>query len=159
MQLKLNDDSIDLTDLLINASRALIAISAKSIAKIEDQVTLSQYRILIILISEGDQTPTLLSKMLNLKPYVVTRLCDQLLEKTLINRAPSGEDRRKISVSITPKGEHLVEKVIKIRKKSLQDIVEKIPLEQRIYVEHGFKIFAEISSDVLTEQFISSWII
>jgi DNA-binding MarR family transcriptional regulator len=97
--------------------------------------------------------------MLNLKPYVVTRLCDQLLEKTLINRAPSGEDRRKISVSITPKGEHLVEKVIKIRKKSLQDIVEKIPLEQRIYVEHGFKIFAEISSDVLTEQFISSWII
>ena len=159
MQLPPNAHSTDLTDLLVNASRALVAISAKSIAIIEDQVTLSQYRILIILISEGAQTPTLLSRMLNLQPYIVTRLCDQLFEKTLINRAPSDKDRRKIFVSITPKGRHLVEKVIKVRKRSFQDIVEKIPLGQRVHVELGFRNFAEISTDVLNEQFVSSWTI
>lgn len=56
--------------------------------------------------------PSDLSKFLDLTRTTATRLSDELLDKGLIVREPSIEDRRKIVLSLTQKGADLVERVI-----------------------------------------------
>jgi DNA-binding MarR family transcriptional regulator len=149
----------ELTDVLMGSSRALIAISAKSYSIVESSVTLSQYRTLIILVTEGSQTPSELAKRLGLQPYVVTRLCDHLTEKKYITRKFSDADRRKVMVSVTLKGKALVNKVMSARKASFKEIVEKIPDSQIGTITEAFRLFAEISSSLYDEKFTSTWLI
>ena len=47
------DDS--LTDALLTASRALVAVAARSLAAVDDDVTLPQYRALVVLASQRTQ--------------------------------------------------------------------------------------------------------
>lgn len=56
-------------------------------------------------------TPSELSEATGEKPTNVTRICDELLEKGLIERYPSTEDRRRVVLRLTRKGERLVEQL------------------------------------------------
>ena len=48
------DESLDaITDALLTASRLLVAISARSIALVDETITIPQFRTLIILSNEG----------------------------------------------------------------------------------------------------------
>jgi MarR family transcriptional regulator, negative regulator of the multidrug operon emrRAB len=54
-------------------------------------------------------TPSELSNASGERPTNVTRICDELLHKGLIERHHSTEDRRRVVLRLTRKGEHLVE--------------------------------------------------
>ena len=45
-----------LTDALLTASRALVAVAARSLAAVDDDVTLPQYRALVVLAVAGPST-------------------------------------------------------------------------------------------------------
>ncbi len=148
-----------LEGVFVAASRAMVAIAAKSFASVENQVTLNQYRVLIILLSEGSAPPSVLSKRMGLKPYIITRLCDHLLQNRLIVRKSSELDRRKIELSVTPQGKKLVSKVINSRRKILKELAEFIPMDKRSSVSDAFRYFTEISSNVFEEKFLNLWVL
>ena len=51
------EDSVDLiTDALLTASRLLVAISARSIAQVDETITTAQFRTLVILSDKGPMT-------------------------------------------------------------------------------------------------------
>ncbi|HQT26955.1 MAG TPA: MarR family transcriptional regulator, partial [Burkholderiales bacterium] len=52
----------------------------------------------------------------------ITRLSDELVEKGWVERHASGEDRRKIVLSLTPKGKELVETVLPIQWKHYREL-------------------------------------
>jgi len=66
---------------------------------------------LMMMYGSEDQTstPSELSSATGEKPTNVTRICDELLHKGLIERYPSTSDRRRVVLRLTAQGEHLVE--------------------------------------------------
>ncbi len=71
------------------------------------------YTALMMMYGAEDQatTPSELSNATGEKPANITRICDELLEQGLIERYPSTEDRRRVVLSLTRRGERLVEQV------------------------------------------------
>ena len=71
------------------------------------------YTALMMMYGAEDQTttPSDLSGATGEKPTNVTRICDELLEKGLIDRSPSTSDRRRVVLRLTRKGERLVEQL------------------------------------------------
>ncbi|MBV8062620.1 MAG: MarR family transcriptional regulator [Nevskia sp.] len=69
------------------------------------------YTALMMMYGSDDQTttPSELSGVTGEKPTNITRICDELVEQGLIERYPSTDDRRRVVLRLTRKGERLVE--------------------------------------------------
>src|SRR5437868_15225897 len=80
------------------ASRALVGVAARSLSALEADVTLPQYRALVLLSSRGEQNVSALADALGIHPSTATRLCDRLLNKGLIDRATSAGSRREVAL-------------------------------------------------------------
>jgi MarR family transcriptional repressor of emrRAB len=82
------------------------------------------YTALMMMYGADDQTttPSELSGATGEKPTNITRICDELLDKGLIERYPSTEDRRRVVLRLTRKGERLVEQF----QPELWDTLERI---------------------------------
>src|SRR4029077_10764902 len=66
-------------DAVLRASRVLVSVAARSLAGVDHDVPLPQYRALVVLASRGPQRPTELAEALAVHPSTVTRLCDRLV--------------------------------------------------------------------------------
>src|ERR1700760_612986 len=97
------------TDAALVASRALVAVAAQSMNELHD-VTLPQYRALLILASRGSCTSGQLAGYLGVHASTVTRLVDRLANKRLLKRAATA-DRREVTLSVSPAGLRLLDGV------------------------------------------------
>lgn len=116
---------------MLRASRALVAIAARSLADVRADVTLVQFRTLVVLATRGPQPPTTLAEELNIAPSSVTRMCDRLVAKGLIERRASDHDGRQRSIALTPGGTELVRHVTDARRAAIEPLVAAIPEAQR----------------------------
>jgi len=69
----------DQVDAILLASRALVALSAESVASIEEIVTLTQLRLLMSLAGRGGMSITELSEAARITPSAASRACDKLV--------------------------------------------------------------------------------
>ncbi|HET7269186.1 MAG TPA: MarR family transcriptional regulator [Oleiagrimonas sp.] len=71
----------------------------------------TDYNILMMLYGSEDyaSTPSELAAAAGEKLANITRVCNALCDKKLIHRAPSAEDRRKVTVRLSARGERFVE--------------------------------------------------
>ncbi|MGH9046158.1 MAG: MarR family winged helix-turn-helix transcriptional regulator, partial [Acidimicrobiales bacterium] len=98
---KMSEDpgvSEDLTESVLTASRVLVAVAALSLADHEAEVSLQQYRALIVLASRGTQRLVDLAEALGIDPSTSTRLCDRLVAKRLLSRRRQADDRREVQL-------------------------------------------------------------
>jgi DNA-binding MarR family transcriptional regulator len=117
----------DLVDALLWASRAMVALVARSLADLDAEVTLPQYRALVVLASRGPQRVVDISAELGVDPSAGTRMCDRLVRKRLIARYRSTTDRREVRLTLTPAGQSLVQQVTDRRRAELTRIVDETP--------------------------------
>ena len=71
----------ELVDTVLAASRALVAVAARSLAEAGDEVTLPQYRALVVLAAQGPRGTAELAAALAVNPSTATRMCDRLVRK------------------------------------------------------------------------------
>ena len=84
---KASANDIDaLTDAVLTASRLLVAVSARSLAAVEDTITLPQFRMLVILDSRGPMKLSSLAELLDVNPSTATRMVDRLVATEMIAR-------------------------------------------------------------------------
>ena len=76
----------EVVDAVLRASRVLVAVAVRSLAAVDHDVTLPQYRALVVLASRGPQRPSALAEALAVHPSTITRLCDRLVAQAA--RAP-----------------------------------------------------------------------
>lgn len=138
----------DVTSTVLTASRALLGIAVRSIALVEDEVTLVQYRALVLLASRGPRNASDLAEALGVHPSTATRLCDRLVAKDLVERATSTESRREIVLSVTPAGRAIVRAVSARRRKEVTRIIERLPRDERQRLRTVFGVFAEAAGEV-----------
>ena len=158
MQEKVSGRALDeVTDAVLTASRVLVAIAAGSIAPIEDQVTLSQYRALVVLHGRGPQSLAQLAAELQVVPSTATRMCDRLERKRLIERRPVPENRREVEVRIADAGRRIVAQVARHRRKTLRAIVDRLDDGERAALVQALSAFAEAAGEVPEQQWYLGW--
>ena len=136
-------------DALLRASRALVAISARSLASVSEEVTLPQFRTLVMLANRGPQTVSSIADGLDVHASTMTRMCNRLVNRGLVIRTPSATDRREVVVTLSTQGRQLVEDVTARRRRDLDAVVERMPPEDRSAVVTGLELFAHAAGDEL----------
>ena len=140
--------SDELVDSVLAASRALVAVAARSLAVAADEVTLPQYRALVVLAASGPQGTADLAAALAVNPSTATRMCDRLVRKGLVRRQRQAGDRRTVRIALTPAGRDLVAEVTKRRRAELARLLGGLPPAQHEPVIAAFQAFAQAAGEI-----------
>lgn len=134
-------DPLDpVVDAVLASSRALVAVSARSIADTTG-VTLPQYRLLVVL-ADRPRTLTELAAQLDVAPSTALRMVDRLESAGLVDRTVRPENRRETRLSLTGNGRRVVDTVTERRRRDLRTVVALIPDEERAGVARAMAAFA-----------------
>jgi DNA-binding MarR family transcriptional regulator len=140
--------SDELVDTVLAASRALVAVAARSLAAAGDEVTLPQYRALVVLAARGPQGTAELAAALAVNPSTVTRMSDRLVRKGLIRRYRQAGDRRSVRIALTAAGRGLVAEVTRQRRAELARLLGALPPGQHEPVIAAFRAFAAAAGEL-----------
>jgi DNA-binding MarR family transcriptional regulator len=147
----------EITDSVLLASRALVAVAARSVAAVENEVTLPQYRALVVLASRGPVTAGDLAEQLDVHASTVTRLCDRLVAKGLVDRGVAEHNRREVVLEITPAGGRIVYEVTAVRRREISRIIRKVPPELRIAMIEALRAFGEAAGELPEQSWSLGW--
>ena len=135
-------------DAVMIATRVLVAVSARSVASVEDQVTLPQLRVLVMIASRGTQNVTSVAQALGVHASNATRTCDKLVEAGLLHRSEDPSDRRNLLLQLTQPGLQLVHTVTEHRRAAIKDILAKMPAQGRSNLVPVLLAFAEAAGEI-----------
>jgi DNA-binding MarR family transcriptional regulator len=144
-------------DAVIAASRALVAVAARSVAASGEEVTLPQYRALVILASRGPQRVADLAAALDVNPSTATRMCDRLVRKRLVRRHRSASDRRSVQVVLSESGRRLIDEVSRYRRRDVSRIVRRMPQASRTQVVEALRAFAAAAGESPEQSWSLGW--
>jgi DNA-binding MarR family transcriptional regulator len=150
----------EITEAVLLTSRALVAVAARSLAATEGpdlDVTLPQFRALVVVATRGPVNAGYLADELGVHPSSVTRLCDRLTNKGLLERAPRPESRREIVLSLTPAGRRVVDEVTASRRRDIRRIVSRVPRELRPGLVQALQAFADAAGEVPEQSGSQGW--
>ena len=155
---KRNSESPDsVVDAVLSASRVLVAVAARSLADIAEEVTLTQYRTLVVLASRGPQNLVGLAEAVGVTPATATRMCDRLVKKNLIVRQSEQDDRRQVRLELTKKGLKLVGAVTNRRRREIEAILSTIAPEEQTVLVQALSQFAAAAGEVPEQDWSTGW--
>ena len=135
-------------DAVLTASRTLVAVVTRSLGAAAEDITIAQYRALVVLASRGPQRIADLAAALAVTPSTAGRMCDRLGRKGLIRRHRARADRRVVQVSITAAGRQVVEEATARRRALLAGILAKLPTGQQSAVAAALQAFAAAAGEI-----------
>ncbi len=150
-------ESRALVDALLSASRALVAVAARSLGAYEGDVTLAQYRVLVLLCSLGPRRIVDLAETLAVTQPNATRICGRLSHKGLVRRSRSSTDRRAVRVSATVEGRQVVDQVGSARRAELGRIVGNMTSDRRDQLVEALRIFTTAAGGILEDGWVMGW--
>jgi DNA-binding MarR family transcriptional regulator len=132
---------------VLDASRALVGVAAKSLSPLEDAMSVTQFRALMIIASRGPLHSAALAEAMGIHASNATRACDRLFGDGLINRVEGTTDRRHLMLTLTVRGRRLVDAVTRRRTTAIREILQRIPVQDRRQVAHVFALFADAAGE------------
>lgn len=147
----------ELTDAVLTASRVLVAVAARSLVEHAGEVSLHQYRALVVLASRGPLRPVDLAEALGVDPSTATRMCDRLTKKRLISRRRQGEDRREVRLELNGRSRALLDAVTERRRNEIARILAAMPAGDRDLLVHVLKAFAKAAGEIPDSDWPHSW--
>ena len=146
-----------MTDAVLRASRALVGVAARSLAVVDAEVTLPQYRALVVLASRGPRLVGELAEALGIHPSTATRLCDRLVTKKLVTRTTGQDNRRETTISLSGRGRRLVDRVTVLRRREIEAIVERVPPELWGATVAALTTFSEAAGEPPQQAWALGW--
>jgi DNA-binding MarR family transcriptional regulator len=134
-------DVDDIVTAVLGASRLLVAVSARSLASVEDTLTLPQFRMLVVLDSQGRLSLSRLAENLAVSPSTALRMAERLITIDMLARADHPGDRREVRFFLTAAGRRTVAEVTARRRAEIARIVAAVPPAQRADVVHALRVF------------------
>lgn len=142
---------------VLTASRALVGVAARSLVVLDDDVTLVQYRALVVLAASGPQLVGTLAAALAIRPSTATRLCDRLVRRGLVEREASLASRREVLVSLTAAGRAVLDAVTERRLAEIRRIVASMPSAEWAGTVKAFEAFAAAAGEVPDDAWLLGW--
>ena len=141
------DDQAEV-EAVLGATRLLVAITARSVAEVDDVVTLPQLRVLVMVHSRGPLNLGSVARGLGVHPSNATRVCDRLVNAGLLHRSDDPTDRRNLLLRLTAGGRELVDGVMDRRRTAIGDVLRQMPAEQRATLVPVLQSFARAGGEV-----------
>ncbi len=132
-------------DGVLAATRSLVAIAAQSLAPVDDVVTLSQWRVLVVVSEAQSATLNQVAAGLGVHASTATRICDRLTSTGLLSRREDPTDRRYVSLTLTRKGQRLVDRVMSHRRAAIASVLEGMDPRGRERAAEAFGHFARLA--------------
>ena len=146
-----------MVDAVLTASRVLVAVAARSLADVADEVTLPQYRALVVLASRGPQNVAGLAGHLGVTPATATRMCDRLVRKRLITRTHARGDRRSVRVDLSARGRSLVDEVSARRRREIRELLRSVPSSSRAELVRALLLLRDAAGEVPEQSWSTGW--
>ncbi|HZE31688.1 MAG TPA: MarR family transcriptional regulator [Actinoallomurus sp.] len=141
------DDVDAVTSAVLTASRLLVAISARSLTAVEEQVTLPQFRMLVVLATHGEMKLVSLAGRLAVNSSTAMRMADRLAAAGLIDRRVNPANRREIALRLTGSGHRIVDDVTAHRRREIAAIVTRMPADQRTGLVTALRAFTDAGEE------------
>lgn len=104
-----------------------MAVAARSLAGFDQEVTLPQYRALVVLRERGPRRAADLAALLDVTPSTASRMIERLVRKHLVRRARAKDERRITRVHLTGDGQRVVGEVTDRRRADIERIWRRCP--------------------------------
>jgi DNA-binding MarR family transcriptional regulator len=140
------DDEV--VDSVVTASRAMVAVAVRSLSAVAEEITIAQYRTLVVLASRGPQRLADLADLLGVTPSTAGRMSDRLVRRQLVTRHRAKTDRRVVRISITTAGRHIVDEATRQRRVFIAGILAELPPGQQLEVAAALRAFAAAAGEV-----------
>ncbi|MGP8059550.1 MAG: MarR family winged helix-turn-helix transcriptional regulator [Acidimicrobiales bacterium] len=147
----------DIVDAVLSASRVLVSLAARSLGDVAEEVTLTQYRTLVVLASRGPQSLINLAEAINVTSPTATRMADRLVRKGLIARRHEQGDRRLIRLTLTARGKALVDAVTARRRSEIASLMSAIPADQKLALVDSLRRLAAAAGEVPEQDWSLGW--
>ncbi|HEY3873679.1 MAG TPA: MarR family transcriptional regulator [Actinocrinis sp.] len=141
------DDLDKVVTALLTASRLLVAIAAKSLADVEDTLTLPQFRLLVVLDSRGPSSLAGLAERLEVNPSTALRMIERLSQAGMVEKIANPAKRREVLVRLTGAGWQTVRQATEARRQELARIVATMPAGQREDLVAALTAFTEAGGE------------
>jgi DNA-binding MarR family transcriptional regulator len=132
---------------VLTASRLLVAVSARSIAAVDESITLAQFRLLVVLYTGGAVNLSVLADHLGVNPSTATRMIDRLIAASLVSRETNPASRREVVVTLTEAGAGAVRQVTARRRKEIARIVGRMPAKHRQGLVDALEAFTDAGGE------------
>jgi DNA-binding MarR family transcriptional regulator len=114
---------------------------------VSDEVDLAQFRALVVVASRGSVSLRELAEAAQLHLSRASRLCDRLVIDGLINRVDDPANRRQLILTLTPKGERVVQTVMDRRRAGIDPILTRMSKQRRSELTAALQHFADAFGD------------
>lgn len=121
------DPQAEVVEAVLAANRLFVAVATSALAGLAPDVTLPQFRALVLLDQHGSMTVTALAGALGVVRSTATRMCDRLVAKGLIHRAVDRRNRRCVTVRLARPGRELIAESTARRRVELARILDVLP--------------------------------
>ncbi|MEU9025543.1 MarR family transcriptional regulator [Actinomadura sp. NPDC048394] len=147
MTVEAGEGADEVTSALLTASRLLVAISARSLAAVEDAVTLPQFRLLVVLSTQGPAKLVTLAGLLGVNPSTALRMVDRLAAAGLVDRQASPASGREVRIQLTAAGRGIVDDVTARRRADIAGVVARMPPAQRRALVAALRAFNDAGGE------------
>ncbi|MEV0390629.1 MarR family transcriptional regulator [Nonomuraea sp. NPDC050643] len=141
------EDQSSVVSAVLAGSRLLVAVAARSLAAVEEKVTLPQFRMMVVLAGHGETKLVTMAELLGVNSSTAMRMADRLASTGLIAREVNPHNRRESLMRLTEEGHRLVDQVMAHRREEIGAIVSRMTAEQRQALISAMNAFNEAGGE------------
>lgn len=128
-------------------TRAMVGLTMRSAEVLGEEVSLPQFRMLLVLSELGRVPSSRLAAEMGISASSVTRLGDKLVAAGLIARGTDPRSRSVVTVEATKAGLELVDRVVERRHKLLAALLDRMSPDERQEAVRVARQFADLAGD------------
>ncbi|MEV6674274.1 MarR family transcriptional regulator [Streptomyces sp. NPDC051162] len=138
----------EITLVIMAISRLLVGMSARTLAGMDESLTLPQLRTLVVLEDSGPLKLVALAGMLDVNPSTAMRMVERLEAAGLAGRKANPANRREVTVRLTERGSSLVGAVMTRRRGEVAALVSRLTPRERAGLLPGLRALATAADDL-----------
>jgi len=133
----------EIVDQILEQLEPLIARQRKAVAQqgCFRHISSTQLHVLLLLESKGSMPMSRLADLLEVSLPNVTGIVERMVERGLVERTRSDDDRRVVGVAMTDAGRETVEEIDMIRRSQLAAVICRLSAQQQ---ERALRTFTEL---------------
>jgi DNA-binding MarR family transcriptional regulator len=132
---------------MLTASRALLGLVARSVAPALEVVSLPQFRVLVLLSSEGPTRVGHLAVQVGANPSTFSRSIDRMVAGGWVARSENPDSRREVLLELTDDGRWLVESVTTRRRREIETVLGRMADADRAALISALTAFNEAAGE------------
>jgi DNA-binding MarR family transcriptional regulator len=136
---------------LVETSKLVTAVVARSLAQRDPGVTVPQLRVLVMIGSRGSANVSAVAEALGVNPSNASRTCERLVTAGLLDRRPARQDRRQVSLTLSPEGRRFIEGILGRRRAVFAAVAADMSTADQERLTQGLTAFLEAARSTGTD--------